>query len=60
MADIQPGRNEPNIPEKLEGRSKINVNYWCLCNKCIRFTNTNKTVMLFINHVHCKHNILVI
>ncbi|XP_025413422.1 uncharacterized protein LOC112685695 [Sipha flava] len=38
MADIQPGTNEPDIGVQLEGRSKMNVNDWCICNKCIRFT----------------------
>jgi len=37
MANIQPGTNEPDMQEQLlEGRSKINVNGWCLCNKCIK------------------------
>ncbi|CAI6370991.1 unnamed protein product [Macrosiphum euphorbiae] len=47
MADIQPGRNEPDIPKQLEGRSKINVNDWCLCNKCIWFTTDQECICCF-------------
>lgn len=47
MADIQPGKNEPDIQEQLEGRSKINVNDWCLCNKCIRFSTDQECICCF-------------
>jgi len=47
MADIQPGTNEPDIGVQLEGRSKMNVNDWCICNKCIRFTTDQECICCF-------------
>lgn len=48
MADIQSGTNESDImQEQLEGRSKINLNDWCLCDKCIRFTTDQECICCF-------------
>lgn len=56
MVDIHQDRNESEMRVQLEGRTLMNVNDDCLCNKCIRFTTDQECVCCF--ELEKLHNLL--
>lgn len=45
MVNVQPNVIRPKI--QFDGQSTTNVNYWCLCNKCIEFNTDRECICYF-------------